>query len=379
MVGKHIKVLEVNVDDLHTGGVYSLVRNVIEHSDKDVQIDIGAIEKFVNQKNVEHFEALGSKVYYLGYEGSKWKKQIVCYKNLKKLLEENKYDFVHIHADVANKLLVSALAAKRAGVKRVVVHSHAAGVDGNHRAFKMMIHRLCRIFLRRVATDFVACSDVAAEWMYHGMLKENVMIIQNGIDLEKFHFKDNIRQNVREQLGITDEVLIGHVGRFAYQKNHEYILKIAKALKEKQVHCKVLLVGEGPEKDRIKAVAEEMNLNDILVFYGTSNEVEKLFMAMDVFVLPSYFEGLPIVGVEAQASGLPVIFSDKITSQAKLLDDVTFLGIEDADISSWVDDVKHYGSMRRDRTEAYKRLREEKYSIEDTVQSFMSLYLGVKK
>lgn len=379
MVGKHIKVLEVNVDDLHTGGVYSLVKNVIEHSSKEIQIDIGAIEKFVNQKNVEHFEALGSKIYYLGYEGSKWKKQFVCYKNLKKLLEENKYDFVHIHADVANKLLVSALAAKRVGVKRVVVHSHAAGVDGNHRTFKVVVHRLCRIFLKNVATDFVACSDVAAVWMYPGIPKEKVMIIQNGIDLEKFRFKDNIRQNVREQLGITDEVLIGHVGRFAYQKNHEYILKIAKALKEKQMHSKILLVGEGPEKDRIKAVAEEMNLNDILVFYGTSNEVEKLFMAMDVFVLPSHFEGLPIVGVEAQASGLPVIFSDKITSQAKLLDDVTFLGIEDADISSWVDDVNHYGSMRRDRTEAYKRLREEKYSIEDTVQSFMSLYLGVKK
>lgn len=96
MVGKHIKVLEVNVDDLHTGGVYSLVKNVIEHSSKEIQIDIGAIEKFVNQKNVEHFEALGSKIYYLGYEGSKWKKQIVCYKNLKKASwKKIKYGFCH--------------------------------------------------------------------------------------------------------------------------------------------------------------------------------------------------------------------------------------------------------------------------------------------
>lgn len=103
-------------------------------------------------------------------------------------------------------------------MKRVVVHSHAAGVDGNHRTFKVVVHRLCRMLLKNVATDFVACSDVAAVWMYPGIPKEKVMIIQNGIDLEKFRFKDNIRQNVREQLGITDEVLIGHVGRFAYQK-----------------------------------------------------------------------------------------------------------------------------------------------------------------
>lgn len=374
-----IKVLEVNVDDLYTGGVYSLVKNVIEHSDKDVQIDIGAIEKFVNQKNVEHLKTLGSNIFYIGYEGSKWKKQIVCYKNLKKLLEENKYDFVHIHADVANKLLVSAYAAKKAGIKRIVVHSHAAGVDGNHRTFKVAIHRLCRRFLKSVATDFVACSDVAAEWMYSNIQKNRVVIIQNGIDLEKFRFRDDIRKDVRNKLGIKDEILIGHVGRFAYQKNHEYILRIGLALKEKNVPCKILLVGEGPEMDRIKMLAVEMDLNDVLIFYGTSNKVENLFMAMDVFILPSHFEGLPIVGVEAQASGLPTVFSDQITSQAKLLDDAAFCGIEEADVNRWVDTIIRYGKMSKDRTEDYKRLRNEKYSIEDTVGSFMSLYLGERK
>lgn len=374
-----MRVLEVNVDDLHTGGVYSLVKNVIEHSDLDVQIDIGAIEKFVNQRNVEHFESLGSKVFYIGYEGSKWKKQIVCYKNLKKLLEENNYDLVHIHADVANKLLVSAYAAKKAGVKRIIVHSHAAGVDGNYRTFKVLIHRLCRKLLKNAATDFVACSDVAAEWMYPDIPKNRVVIIQNGIDLEKFRFKNDIRKEVRDQLGISDEILIGHVGRFAYQKNHEFILKIAQELKKRNISCKILLVGEGPEMDRIKMLAAEMDLNDILVFYGTSNKVENLFMAMDVFILPSHFEGLPIVGVEAQASGLPTVFSDQITAQAKLLDDVTFSGIDESDVSSWADTIIRYSKVPKDRTEAYKRLRDERYSIEDTVRSFMSLYLGVEK
>ena len=355
-----IKVLEVNVDDLYTGGVYSLVKNIIEHSDKNVQIDIGAIEKFADQKNIDYFESIGSRVFYIGYEGNKWKKQIVCYRNLKRFLRENKYDFIHIHADVANKLLISALAAKKTGIKRIVVHSHAAGVDGNHRNFKVIIHYFCRHFLGKVATDFVACSDVAAEWMYPGIPKEKVVIIQNGIDLEKFRYKDNIRKDVRNQLGIADEILIGHVGRFAYQKNHEYILMIAKVLKEKQVHCKILLVGEGPEMDRIKVLADKMYLNDILIFYGTSTTVENLFMAMDVFILPSHFEGLPIVGVEAQASGLPVIFSDQITAQAKLLDDVTFRGIKSADVGSWVNTIIRYGSVHGGRTEAYQKLRERK-------------------
>ena len=122
-----------------------------------------------------------------------------------------------------------------------------------------------------------------------------------------------------------------------------------------------------------------MDLNDVLIFYGTSNKVENLFMAMDVFILPSHFEGLPIVGVEAQASGLPTVFSDQITSQAKLLDDAAFCGIEEADVNRWVDTIIRYGKMSKDRTEDYKRLRNEKYSIEDTVGSFMSLYLGERK
>lgn len=371
-----IKVLEVNVDDLYTGGVYSLVKNVIEHPHENIQIDIASIEKFQSQKNIDHFESIGTKVYYIGYKGSKWRKQTVIYKNLKKLLTDNHYDFVHIHADVSNKLLVSALAAKKADVKRVVVHSHAAGVDGNHRTFKVVIHRLCRSFLRNTATDYVACSDVAADWMYPNIDKNKVKIIKNGIDLDRFRFNESIRNEIRNQLGVTDEILVGHVGRFAYQKNHEYILKIAEQAKKKDLTCKFLLIGEGPEFERIKSMAVESKLNDVIIFYGISDKINQLFMAMDVFILPSHFEGLPIVGVEAQASGLPVIFSTEITRQAKLTEQAVFIRIDDNDLPKWVEQIDEFGRSKSDREGTYLQLRSEGYSIENTVQEFRSLYLG---
>lgn len=371
-----MKILEVNVDDLHTGGVYALVKNVIEHSREDIQIDIAAIEKFVNQKNVEHFETIGSKVHYIGFEGDKWKKQIICYENLKKLLIKENYDIVHIHADVANKLLVSGLAAKISRVKKIVLHSHAAGVDGNHRKFKTTIHKVCRPFLKSIATDFVACSDVAAEWMYPNIDKSDVTIIKNGIDLERFRFDEKIRNNIRKNLGITSEILIGHVGRFAYQKNHEYILKIAAKNKESNINCKFLLVGEGPEFERIKELSVTQGLKDMLIFYGTSSNVNQLFMAMDVFILPSHFEGLPIVGVEAQASGLPVVFSDEITKQAKLTANVAFKGINDSDLDGWMEQINKFGNMKLNREETYNVLKMEGYAIESTVHAFESLYLG---
>lgn len=161
-----MKVLEVNVDDLHSGGVYSLVKNVIVDKNADIKIDIGAIERFVNIENIKTLNNYNCDVYYVGYEGCKWKKQFVCFNNLRKLLKRNNYDCVHIHADVSNKLLVSALAAKSVGVKKIILHSHAAGVDGNHRLAKRNIHFICRRLLIHIGTDFVACSGVAAAWMF---------------------------------------------------------------------------------------------------------------------------------------------------------------------------------------------------------------------
>lgn len=371
------KILEVNVDDLNMGGVYGLVKNVIiNNENRNIQIDIASIEHFANRANIDMFNSIGTHVFYVGYEGNKLLKQIKCFLNLRKLIKKGNYEYIHIHADVANKLFTSGLAAKSVGVKKVILHSHAAGVDGEHRKLKKCLHILCRRFLKYIATDYVACSDVAGQWMFPNVDSKKVYLINNGVDLEKFRFNELTRNRIRKDLKLEDEILIGHVGRFCFQKNHDYFLNILEILKKKKIPSKLLLIGEGPDEHMFKEKLKQYQLENEVIFWGVSNKVQELFMAMDVFVLPSHFEGLPIVGVEAQATGLPVIFSNKITTSAKLTDNVSFLGIEAKDAAKWVDTIVCYKNKAINRKQAYFLLKEKNFSIQDTVNRFLKLYKG---
>lgn len=371
MKDRHI--LEVNVDDIGRGGVYSLVINVIQHKSAHEKIDIASLEHFENEKDIEFLGNLGCKVYFVGHDGNKLSKQIYIYRNLKTLLTGSDYDCVHIHADVANKLLVSGLAAKHAGVKKIILHSHAAGVDGNKRWLKKIYHYICRRHLKNIGTTLAACSELAAKWMYPNVELSNVVIIKNGVDLEKFRFNRTFREKIRSELGISEsEVLLGHVGRFAYQKNHEFLLKIAESLKKRGLAFKILLVGEGPLETEIKEKAQKLGVIDNLIFYGTSNKVHELLSAMDIFLLPSHFEGLPIVGVEAQAAGLPSIFSDQITREVKLTKGASFIGIHDSDVGKWRDEILR--DVEFPRIDTYNELKEKKFDLADTVQAFETLY-----
>lgn len=368
-----IRVLEVNVDDQNTGGVFSLVRNVIRRNPSNVIIDIAAIERFQNQENIDYFRSVGTEVHFIGFEGNKMAKQIKVYLNLKRLLKEKRYDYVHIHADTANKLLVSGLAAKHAGVS-VIFHSHSSGIDGSNRRVKMLLHRICRRGLKSIGSQFVACSDYAAEWMYPGV--DYVTIINNGVELDHFRFDSDTRTRIRESLNYKNEIVAGHVGRFLYQKNHEYLIHIMKKVKENNLNIKMLLVGEGDQKERIEQLSKEMNVDDRILFYGIADNVNELMQAMDIFLLPSHFEGLPIVGVEAQAAGLPVIFSNEITPDARLIDNVIFLPIDSDSLNDWVNGIvgMTIGGTMVDRERANDQIRDKKFDLKDTIDGFLRLY-----
>jgi glycosyltransferase involved in cell wall biosynthesis len=368
------KVLEVNVDDNGHGGVYSLVKNVIEHKPEGLHIDIACQEPFEKQANIDALNALGTQVYYVGRPGNKVIKQRHIYKQLKALMTKERYDYVHIHSDVANKIWVAAKAAKAAGIANIILHSHAAGVDGAHQAFKRKVHRFFRTKLKHYGTCFVACSDLARDWMYPNLDPSQVQLIHNGVDLKKFRYNAEVRTSIRNELDLQDAVVVGHVGRFAYQKNHGYLLKIFKAFKALEPRAKLLLVGEGELKAQTEAQAQAMGLKDAVIFYGASSRVPKLLQAMDIFVLPSHFEGLPIVGVEAQAAGLPVLFSDQITREAKLTEAVRYLPITEEKVPVWAKQMQKMSALPRQ--DAYDELNEAGYDIAYTVQQFLDLYTG---
>ena len=371
-------ILEVNVDDLYLGGVFSLLKEIIlyinKHAKGSIHIDIACIEEFTDLKNKQMFESLGTNVYYIGYKKSKVVKQFFYFKNLRSLIRNQGYRFVHIHGDVAYKLFVLGLASKLAGCPNIIFHSHASGVDGNHRIIKTIAHKSVRRLLRFVGTEFVSCSNYASKWMYPNIKEEKIINIKNGIDLNKFRFNDSVREKVRMELNLKNEIIIGHVGRFAYQKNHDYLIEVFKEFHQRNTNAKLLLVGDGALKETIIKRVEQENLSSNVIFYGTSVSVNELLQAMDIFVLPSYFEGLPIAGVEAQASGLPVIFSNMITREAQISNNVVFLPIKSENINEWCNMIENFSTMNINREKCYEMLKENNFDLTDTVKNFLSLY-----
>jgi glycosyltransferase involved in cell wall biosynthesis len=195
------------------------------------------------------------------------------------------------------------------------------------------------------------------------------------VELERFAFDPSVRARVRGDLKLEDACVVGHVGRFAYQKNHEYLLDAFAAMRRRVENARLLLVGEGVLFDEIRAKAARLGLEKDVIFYGASNDVGKLMQAMDLLVLPSRFEGLPVVGVEAQAAGLPVLFSDRITRQADLTGHVRFLPIDRSSIGKWGDAAREVAEAPGwDRAGDCEKVRQAGFTIQDTVRAFLALY-----
>lgn len=374
-----VKVLEVNVDDNGYGGVYAFALNLIENINREFQVDICSFERFESKDNIGYIESFGGKVRYCGHYGGVIRKNINCLKNLYKLIKDQDYDVIHVHSDVAYKLFLYALMSKLGGAKKVLIHSHSTGVDGKHRHIKKVLHSIAKNFLKYVADKFLACSDKAGRWMYTD--DSNFTVVKNGIKVENFSYNKELRAGIRKELNLENNLVIGHIGRFCYQKNQLFLIDIFKQLKKQNPKSKLLFigsyVGDSTDMDSVKAKVLELNLQDEVIFLGIRHDVPNLMQAMDCFLLPSRFEGLCIVGIEAQASGLSCFFSDTITRELEITDLCHFIGLDKAP-EEWADIVlKNITIERRDMSQ---EISDAGYDIKTEVKKIEKIYMkGLEK
>lgn len=317
------RVLQIGMHD-KIGGVETFLMNYYRNIDrKKIQFDFVSIyDKLCFENEIKH---LGGKVYNIVSEK---KNPIKYYKDLKKIIKENNYNIVHIEMlSCANILPI--LAAKRAKVKHIIVHSHNSNTPSG--LLRKLMNTINKPFLK-LATDYWACSKLAGHWMFGE--KNDFVVIPNAIDINKFCFNLDNRKKIRDNLKINNKIVIGHIGRFCYQKNHDFLIKIFKKFNDKNKNSVLLLIGKGELENKIKKAVTDLNLNDSVIFLGNTDVVEKYLSAMDIFVLPSRFEGLPVTGIEAQVNGLECLFSNKITNEVNFTNNVKFLPIDD--INLWV-------------------------------------------
>lgn len=290
----------------------------------------------------------------------------------RKLLRERKYDLVHFNLFQGLSLYYAQI-AKSEGIPVRIVHSHGAGLrDSRTKQLKLVLHGIGRQIWRSSVTDYWACSRQAADFLF-GKVSASVWIVPNGIEIGRFRFSSESRQQVREELGISDHLLIGTVGRLSQEKNQAFLLDAFSCLIACRPDSRLLFVGSGDNEPDLRRKAEDLDIAGGVIFYGTSSRVERLLSAMDIFVFPSLVEGLGIACVEAQASGLPVLCSENIPDEAKITPLVKTLELERGPYR-WAEELS---SMRhgQDRHDGGRMVQKAGFDISDVALSVRQKYM----
>jgi glycosyltransferase involved in cell wall biosynthesis len=377
-----IRVLQCVTGNFDVGGLSQIVYRWGEKlSHEGIIFDYHCRNYYEDNEYTDNIRKNGGMISYPDRCLSGIRKEIDFHKRLEELINTNHYGIVHIHADTSYNMIKGAITAKKCGVKRIILHSHSAGIDRHSLndfsikyLIRIILHKFLRILLPLLGDDYCACSEKAAEWMFCGGIKK-VHLIENAIDVEKYKFNETIRIKKRFEERIANRIVAGHVGRFVYQKNHRYIVKIAKYAQTKFPQMVFVLVGDGELFGDIEKLAVDHGVRNI-IFVGRSKEVEKWMQAFDVFILPSHFEGLPVVGIEAQAAGLPCVFSKNIDYGSKVADDVLFLSIDEQEIHKWCEAIVRLNDSSRINN--YQKVVKSNFNIQNSIMKISSLYVSVK-
>lgn len=368
-----IRILHI-VGRMDRGGIETMLMNIYRKIDRDqVQFDFLAHYGKEAAYN-EEIRALGGRIYEmpaLKDENHVYYWRLFSYiRALNRFFREHR-EYKVIHGHMTNTASIYMPIARKYGVRCTIAHSHntkgKAGLLGIATDFlQKPIHRY--------ATDWFACSQAAAGWFYpeEAVRQGRVTVVPNAVNMEKFRFSAEVRDRVRRELGLEGHTVIGCVGRFRPEKNQKFLLPVLRCLQEKDPGVMLLFVGDGPCETDVKEQCRAMGLSQSVLFLGQRADVDQLMQAMDVFVLPSFWEGLPLVGVEAQCAGLPCVVSDGVTEELNLTGNMVRIALDDGP-RAWAAALEQATALeRRDTCDAIRRAG---YDLDTTVPWLQDFYL----
>lgn len=361
---KKIKIAMI-VCRLEFGGVESVILNYTSNMERD-KFDFHIITQDINDEEcVKLFENKGFIVHKICHKRKSVIRNVI---EMWKVLKEEKYDIVHSHMTLTN--FYALLLAKFSGVQVCISHSHNSLVSTNY--IKKLVYSLLRFLNCICATNYFACGQDAADFLFGKKNRAKIKIFNNAIESEKYAYSITNRLKIRTKLNIENKVCIGHVGRFMNQKNQIFLIDIFEKYHKYNPNSVLLIIGDGELRPIITNYINQKQLSDSVIMTGNINNVFELYSAMDLFLLPSLFEGLPVVVIEAQASGLPCLLSDKIDERCKLTNLVKFIPIEKAE--DWVNVMIDENLTQR---EMYltKKIDLKGYDLKKEAKRMEELYL----
>lgn len=361
---------------LGIGGVTNMMINIQSHLDR-TKINFDYLVFHDRKEPMEDVVcAMGSRKIVASVDNISIRlfRRLLRINVIRKVCKNNRIQILHYNADSPADL-TNVIGAKLGGVKYITFHSHNAGFGTAGKSIRIL-SALLKPFTSLLCNNYLGCSELAAKFLFPKSIIDSgkYSVLPNGIELNKYDFNVAVRDEIRKKLDIEGKFVVGHVGRFSDQKNHIFLLDIFQKVYEKDKNAVLLLFGVGELMESIKKKAVQLGIESAVIFYGSTNEMYKMWQAMDVFVMPSLHEGLPVTGIEAQASGLPCIFADTITKEVDVTGKAVFLSLQDSS-EIWASHVLRQKETAR--KSGVQTLKRAKYDIQQTADTVSDLYLKI--
>jgi glycosyltransferase involved in cell wall biosynthesis len=369
---KKVRVLEIGPGNFRKSGLSIIVWSWYKKLDLNkFQVDFLSHHS-PEQEDINYIISHGGGYIYCGSKNPVVK-SVKKFFLSRKTAKREKYDCIHIHSSHSYGALFHYIAVRRYS-RNIIIHSHSSSFNTSN-PFKCALNAVCRKLLGKCHITRMACSDLAAQWMFPRqiLIPQNYIKINNGIETSKFIFNMGERQKARSELHIENKFVIGHVGAFIYQKNHSFLIDVFYETYQKNHEAVLLLIGGGMLERKIKEKVHNLALDDSVIFYGPTQDVSRMYQAMDCFIFPSSFEGLGIVTIEAQAAGLKTLCSSTIPKEAQISDLLEYMPLSDS-VEKWADKILTFnnGYIRRDMSQ---KIKDAGYDIETSAKQLEQIYL----